>query len=282
MSGISIGGFRGGFCVYWWEDGRRRRYQLAARTRAEAEAEGRDRYLRETAPAGGLTVAALWASHIEHLGTKPTAQTMRHTGKAVLRHFGALRPDRITIRDCRDHAAARAAAGRRVGSVHTELGHLRSALTWAAKCRLIDRAPHIERPPKPASDVRPPSDARIRALMDGCGAPHIRLAVILLLATGARVGAVLDLTWQRVDLERGIIDLRLPDGVTRKGRAGRCQHPADPAQRRRPHARRRSADLGRGAISRAQQHRDHLPHLWPIPARAPRGRGRGSQLRQVH
>jgi integrase len=67
--------------------------------------------------------------------------------------------------------------------------------------------------------VRPLGDAEIRALLDGCGAPHIRLAVILLLATGARVGAILDLTWSRVDMERGVIDLRLPDGLTRKGRA---------------------------------------------------------------
>ncbi len=155
MADISIGRFRGGFCVYWWEGGRRRRYQPAARSRAKAEAEGRDRYLRETAPTGGLTVAAIWDRYVEHLGAKPTATTMRHTGKAVLLHFGALRPDQITIRDCRDYAAARQAEGRRIGSVHTELGHLRSALTWAAKCRLIDRAPHIERPPKPASDVRP-------------------------------------------------------------------------------------------------------------------------------
>ncbi|WP_245513782.1 tyrosine-type recombinase/integrase [Antarcticimicrobium luteum] len=79
--------------------------------------------------------------------------------------------------------------------------------------------PPIELPPKPDSDVRPLSDAQVRALLDGCHAPHIRLAVVLLLATGARVSAVLDLTWDRIDFERGGIDLRLPDGVTRKGRA---------------------------------------------------------------
>lgn len=220
MPEISIGRLRGGFCVYWTgPDGRRRRHQLAARTRAEAEAEGRDRYLRETAAPEGLTIATIWAAYVDHLGTKPTAATMRHTGKAVLAHFGALRPDQITIRDCRAYTAARLEAGRKIGSVHTELGHLRSALRWAAKVRLIDRAPHIEQPPKPASDVRPLTDAQITALLDGCAAPHIRLAVVLLLTTGARIGAVLDLTWQRVDFDRGVIDLRLPDGVTRKGRA---------------------------------------------------------------
>jgi integrase len=220
MPSISIGRLRGGFCVYWTgADGNRRRYQLEARSRKEAEAEGRDRYLRETAAPTGLTIADLWAAYTAHLGDKPTAATMGYTGKAVLAAFGLLRPDQITIDDCRRYTADRMRAGRKQGSVHTELGHLRSTLRWAEKAGLIAKAPHIERPAKPASDVRPLTDAQIRALMDGCGAPHIRLAVILLLATGARVGAVLDLTWQRVDLDRGVIDLRLPDGVTRKGRA---------------------------------------------------------------
>lgn len=221
MPGISIGRLRGGYCVYWDDphSGKRRRYQLEARTRAEAEAEGRDRFLKETAAPGGATVAQIWTAYIDHLGAKPTAKTMGHTGKAILPHFGSFRPDQITISDCREYMARRLEAGRKIGTIHTELGHLRSALRWAAKARLIDRAPHIEQPPKPASDVRPLTDRQITALLNGCGSPHIRLAVILLLATGARVGAVLDLTWERVDFDRGVIDLRLPDGVTRKGRA---------------------------------------------------------------
>ena len=221
MADITIGRLRGGFSVAWTDPatGRRRRYQLAARTRAEAEAEARDRYLRETAPTGGLTVAGIWAAYVDYLGDKPTATTMRSTGNAVLPAMGALRPDQITIADCRAYRAARTIAGKAIGSIHTELGHLRSACRWAAKHGTIARAPHIELPPKPDSDVRPLTDAEIRALIDGCGAPHIRLAVILLLATGGRVSAVLDLTWSRVDFERGVINLRLSDGVTRKGRA---------------------------------------------------------------
>lgn len=219
MPDISIGRFRGGYCVYWWQDGKRRRYQLKARTRAAAEAEARDKYIRETAPTGGLTVAQIWQAYIDHLGAKPTAKTMGYTGKAVLPSFGELRPDQITTADCRTYLREQVAAGKKIGSVHTELGHLRSCARWASKAGLIDRAPHIELPPKPDSDVRPLADKQIAALVDACIAPHVRLAVILLLATGARVSAVLDLTWDRVDLERGVIDLRLPDGVTRKGRA---------------------------------------------------------------
>lgn len=219
MPGISIGRLRGGFCVYWDEGGKRRRYQLAARTRAEAEAEGRDRYLKETAGPTGATVAQIWEAYVQHLGEKTTAKTMTYTWKAIQPHFGALRPDQITVEDCRAYRKTRKDDGKAVGTAHTELGHLRSALRWAHKGGMIARVPHIELPPKPDSNVRPLSDADIRALIDGCLAPHIRLAVILLLATGARVSAVLDLTWDRVDFDRGIINLRLPDGVTRKGRA---------------------------------------------------------------
>jgi integrase len=220
MPDITIGRLRGGFCVHWvGPDGKRRRHQLEARTAKEAEAEARDRYLRETAPPAGRTVADLWAAYTDYLGTRPTAKTLRYTGKAVLAHFGALRPDQITLADCRAYTAQRMASGIAQGSVHTELGHLRSALTWAVKARLIAAAPHIERPSKPDSDVRPLTEAESLALIRGCNAPHIALAVVLLFGTAARIGAILDLTWDRVDFERGVINLRLPDGVTRKGRA---------------------------------------------------------------
>jgi len=219
MAEITIGRLRGGYCVSWYENGKRRRFSLTARSREEAESEGRERYLRETWTAGDLTVAAIWDAYIDFLGAKPTAKTMRHTGMAVLPSFGSLKPAQITVQDCRDYLSERIAVGRKVGTVHTELGHLRSALKWAQKASLISRAPHIELPPKPASDVRPMSGEDMQRLIDGCSAPHVRLAVVLLIATGARVGAVLDLTWDRVDFARGVIDLRLPDGVTRKGRA---------------------------------------------------------------
>jgi len=221
MSEITIGRLRGGFCVSWSDPrtGKRRRYQLTARSRKEAEAEGRDRYLKETVSHNGLTVTNIWSAYIDHLGQKPTARTMGYTGRAILPHFGALRPDQITTLDSRKYRDDRAIAGRKIGSIHTELGHLRSALRWAQKTGLILRVPHIEMPPKPDSNVQPLTQHQIITLLDSCASPHVRLAVVLLLATGARVGAVLDLSWDRIDFDRGVIDLRLTDGLTRKGRA---------------------------------------------------------------
>lgn len=221
MPDINIGRLRGGFCVYWddADTGKRRRYQLKAQSRAEAESEARDVYLSKNRPVGDVTVADVWDAYLTHIAGKPTAKTMSYTAKAVLPHFGALKPRQISIEDCREYQKKRLIAGRKIGSVHTELGHLRSAMNWGAKVHMIDRAPFIELPPKPDSEVNPLTDLQIAALLDGCYAPHVRLAVVLLLCTGARVGAILDLTWDRIDFENGVIDLRLPDGVTRKGRA---------------------------------------------------------------
>jgi integrase len=137
----------------------------------------------------------------------------------VLAHFGAYRPDHITKELCEDYREKRQGDGKSLGSVHTELGHLRSALTYAVKIGLIERAPHIWRPAKPAPKERFLSRSEINALIDSAETPHVKLAIILMLGTAGRVGAILDLEWSRVDFERGTINLRRDDSVTRKGRA---------------------------------------------------------------
>jgi integrase len=223
MPDISIGRLRGGFCVYWRdpETGKRTRYGLEARTRAEAAAEGLRVYRQVTlaqAPAGA-TVAELWEVYRKDLGDKPTATTMRYTGKAVLKHFGAYTPDQISKGLCEDYARDRMADGISQGSVWTELGHLRSAMRFAEDIRAIDRAPKIWRPEKPQTDKRILNRGEARGLIEGAIEPHVRLAIALLLGTAARLGAVLDLTWDRVDFKAGTINLRLDDVATRKGRA---------------------------------------------------------------
>lgn len=221
MSELTIGRLRGGYCVSWSDPttGRRRRYQLEARTPEEAEAEAREKYVTQTWTAGDRTVSTLWEAYVFYLEGRPTAKTMGYTGKAILPKFGSLKPELITIKDCREYRDARLRAGKKLGSVWSELTHLRSALNWAKKSGLIDRVPMIELPPKPDSNVEPLDGATMQHLVDNCHAPHIRLAVILLIGTAARRGAILDLKWDRIDFERGVIDLRLADGVTRKGRA---------------------------------------------------------------
>lgn len=221
MPEYRLGRLKGRFVVTWIDAGKRRRYRLDALTAKDAEREAIDRIRRETIQTGTATVETLWTAHRQDHAGRPIAETMRHTGKAILPHFGALRPDQVTVDYCRAYTASRRKAGISQGSIWTELGHLRMALRWAEKVQMIERAPHIERPQKPAPKdrylTRPEIDQLLAAAQTA--EPHIRLATLLMLTTAGRVGAILDLTWDRVDLDRGQINLRADQEGPRKGRA---------------------------------------------------------------
>ena len=224
MPDISIGKLRGGLCVYWDDPdtGKRRRHQLEARTRKEAEAEAVEVFRRETyrtAPRGA-TIKQIWDAYVVDLGDKSTAKTMSFTGKAILPHFGAFLPQDIDKPLCLAYQRERKDAGKKQGTIWTEIGHLQSALNFGKKTQMFEGStPHVWRPAKPDSDKRILNTGEIRSVIGSAHDPHIRLALILLFGTAARVGAVLDLTWDRVDLERGVINLRKDDTATRKERA---------------------------------------------------------------
>lgn len=220
MRDYRIGRLNGRFVVTWTgEGGSRRRYRLAATTARAADAEARDVVRAVTLGAQAPCVADLWAGYADECAGRPVAESLEYRGRAILPHFGQLRPDQITRDDCLHYTAARRALGRKDGTIWGELGALRNALSWATRRGLIDRPPHIERPAKPSPRERYLTHAEIGRLLAADCAPHVELAILLMLATGARVQAVLDLTWSRVDLDRLQIDLRLPASTTRKGRA---------------------------------------------------------------
>lgn len=219
MSEYRIGRLNGRFVVTWDDGGKRRRYRLDALTPKGAEAEALDVIRRETIPVGRATVAALWEAYLTDRKGRPIEKNMRSSGKPILARFGALRPDQIDKAHCLAYARDRAKVGIMQGSVWTELGHLRTCLSWAAKARLIDRAPHIERPSKPAPRDRYLTRPEIDSLLAADCEPHIRLAILLMLTTAGRVSAVLELTWDRVDLARGQVNLRRDMLGPRKGRA---------------------------------------------------------------
>src|SRR5262245_17031551 len=102
----------------------------------------------------------------------------------------------------------------------TELGHLRTVLRWAEKHGLIARAPYIERPPAPKPQERHLARDQVRALIQACDLPHLKLFVHLAYATAGRSSALLGLTWDRCDFERGKINLEDPTiDHPHKGRA---------------------------------------------------------------
>lgn len=94
------------------------------------------------------------------------------------------------------------------------------ALKWAERHRIIDRAPTIERPPKPEPKEGYLTRSEVSRMIDAINAPHVGVAIMLLIGTGARSAAARELTWDRVDFDRRMIQLRNPfDKSRRKGRA---------------------------------------------------------------
>lgn len=145
---------------------------------------------------------------------------MDYTWTALSEPFGEMEGGDITIQNCRDHIAKRRLAGLSDGTIHTELGHLRTVLRWGEAHKMIDKAPAIERPMKPDPKTDYLTKYQVGRMIEVAHADHIKLAIRLLIGTGARVTAALQLTWDRVDFNRRLIHLRNPfDRERRKGRA---------------------------------------------------------------
>lgn len=219
-----IGRLNGRYVVTWWVDGKRRRHRLDAQSRKEAEAEAIDVIRRETIRPNTVTVADLWEAYRKEKNGRRVAAAMKFDWVALGPHFGHLTKEQVTIDACRAYVASRKSTlikrhGKDVpihdGTIWTELGHLRTVLRWAYG----EAAPKVERPAKPAPKDRWLTREEAERLIEAASAPHIKLAIMLMLGTAGRVGAILELTWDRVDFEAGTINLRTTDTGPRKGRA---------------------------------------------------------------
>lgn len=216
MSEYRIGRLNGRYVVTWWEGGQRKRYRLEAHTAKGAEAEAIDVIRHRTAKSPTVTVSDLWMAYRKEKEGRRVAVAMLHEWKALGPFFGHLRPDQISIETSRAYTAMRRKAGKHDGTIWTELGHLRTVLVWGMGKAA---APRIERPAKPAPRERYLTRSEVERLLSAPMAPHVKLAILLMLSTAGRVGAILELTWDRVDFERGQINLRTAETGPRKGRA---------------------------------------------------------------
>lgn len=209
----------GEFCLTFERDGKRIRRRLGTTDARQAQLIAPAIYAELTRPTG-TTVEELWAAYVADREGRAVVGTMVHTWKALKERFGLRDGQSLTKEDCRAHTAERRANGISDGTIHTELGHLRTVLKWAENGRLIDRAPHIERPGKPEPKDRYLTHEEAQRVIAAAHAPHVKLAMQLMIATAARVTAILELTWDRVDFQRRQIQLRDPtDKTRRKGRA---------------------------------------------------------------
>lgn len=222
---------RGIWCIVWWDGDDRRRLStrtgnpvIARQSLADFEA-SLERRPQE------LTVAEALARYAAHRAGKIMAHDrLEQAARALRDGFGDLRVDQVRQSVWDSYAAARVTRPRpnqtahkpvlvSSGTLRREFVVLRAALRRAWKDGYLLRPPEIEPPAESQPRDRYLTKAEAKALL-GAATGHIRTFVALALFTGARRGSILSLTWDRVDLERGIVDFQEPGRtLTKKRRA---------------------------------------------------------------
>lgn len=214
--------YRGKYAIYSRDDqGNVARRSLGTDDKLEA-----DRRLQEfkslqdrRRASRGFTVAQLWEARQKALEGRRTAANMQWSGKAILPFFGHLSPEMINAPLARSYAEKRRAEGRQNGTILTEINHLRSTLSWARKEGMIDVDVALPAPSAPPPRVHFLTKQQAQQFLAACQYHHIKLFTILALTTGARATAILELEWNRVDLDRRLLELRTEETAYRKGRA---------------------------------------------------------------
>jgi len=170
----------------------------------------------QDAPPAQPTIGELIdARLLEAEGRVTQYKKMGEFASQLKRRIGHLRPDAWTPQRNARYIRERGS----LSSARRELQELRSAFLLHTEPGFVP--PEVKYPPE-----RPPRDryitrAQSKRLLEAARPVfHVWLFVLLAVTTGRRKGAILDLTWDRVDLERGVLDFSNPELMVTKKRRG--------------------------------------------------------------
>ena len=199
--------------VCWTEAGNPKRRSTGCRDRGEAEAVLAGFLARLESPTEpeAKTIEAIMIGYLaDRDGIVTDYKRLLEVSKCLIRHIGWARIEDMKPSTSKLYIRRRKDEGAGNGTIRRELSAMRAALNWAAGERWIERAPKVELPKAPPPRERWLTKDEANRLRAGCASPHIRLFVEIALNTGARKGAIGDLTWQQVDFERRLIDFNPP------------------------------------------------------------------------
>lgn len=216
-NGYRLVKYRGVWSVYWRElDGeqsRPRRHSLRTSDQSEGRQRFKDFLKAQALPSS--TVGAIYEAYRKDKGFTHKSDRSAAAWKSLKGQFADLREDQVTKEECRKFITKRRKSGVGDGTIRRELGILRAALYWNNKA-----SPAVfELPSAPAPRELYLTREQYQKLLDSAFGNHIRLFIVLALATAGRASAILELTWDRVDFQRGIIKLARGGEERRKGRA---------------------------------------------------------------
>lgn len=206
--------FRGAFYAYWRdENGKPRRTALRTKDRETAERKLID--FQTSLRRKATTVAEIMDMYLADKAMKAGGERARYAWKHLASVFGHLRPDQVDRPLCRAYTLQRRRAKAHDGTIIKELSSLRAALNWQDK----NTPAVVEMPPMPPPRSRHLTRAQYRKFRDAAShTPHLFVFVVAAYTTAGRASAVLELTWDRVDFDAGMIRLGLGEQRA-KGRA---------------------------------------------------------------
>ncbi|MBI4568091.1 MAG: site-specific integrase [Planctomycetes bacterium] len=172
--------------------------------------------------------AAFVAEYLDLAAARVKPSTLKRHALA-LRVFGDIcTPSRLSSVDYRmvERFAAERLKTTRPATVNSELSSIRAALNAAVKRDALGENP-VRRFPMlkvPEKELRVLSPAEARALLDVCLSTRWRAFVYLALSTGLRRSELLNLTWECVDLDAGVLKVSNRDDWTTKSGKNRVAY----------------------------------------------------------
>lgn len=169
------------------------------------------------------TVAMILDRYVADLAARgrPWAVGAGYAVETMRGPLGRLKPAHLTTLVIRRWVREERARGVAEGYIHKKVvSVLRPALKLALRDKLIDDLPAVEAVSPPPPGDRWLALAEIDRLACCARADHVFLYIVIAFHTAARRGAILALTWDRVDLMRRLLDLNEPGReLVRKRRA---------------------------------------------------------------
>jgi integrase len=200
--------FRGSFAIVWRDEhGTRRRRRLYAENRPSAEAEARRVWAAgDDTP---WTMARIMDGYIASLvfDEKPSAVRRKDAWKAMRSFWAGVDPNLIDPQMCKDYTEQRGAAP---GTIRYELLQISTSIAWARAEQHTTATPKMWLPKAAEPAERHLSPREFDRLLDAARAPHAKLYMLLGIYTMARPAAILDLIWDQIDFETGLINLNPP------------------------------------------------------------------------
>jgi integrase len=204
--GYELVKYRGKLAVAIGSGKHRRRYSTGTNDAGLARARANEIWQKLNAPASER-LDDLWKLYLSDRrkdGKDVTRQ--ENAWKHLQPSFGHRMGTDINKDDCRAYARSRQRRGAAPGTIRIELEYLRACLNL----RYGRGHNRVWMPSGSAPRDRYLTREELEKLLEHVQTPHVRLFIVLAVATGARMGALLDLQWQQVDFKHRVLDFNQP------------------------------------------------------------------------